>query len=232
MLPVKSIMNRFASGDSALSRATRRFQEASAPARIGFVIDATGSRANTWEDAQAAQRRIFEATARVRRLAVRLIHFGGTERSDHGWNTDASGLAAAMAGVRCVRGLTQILPSLLTFLEGDPKERPQAVIVVGDCFEEDVACVSAVAGAFKAAGIRIYAFHEGDDALAGSVFRQLADGTGGRFLRFGEDLPLADLCEAVAVLTAGGEKAVKRLTNNRAAVLLLAPPADNAGRSR
>jgi hypothetical protein len=132
-----------------------------------------------------------------------------------------------MSGVRCVRGLTQILPSLRALLDERASERAQAVILVGDCFEEPFEEVAAVAAAYKAVGVRIFAFHEGDDALAQHVFRDLADGTGGRFFRFGESLPLADLCEAVAVLTASGDAGVRRLKDNRAAPLLLAAPQGN-----
>jgi hypothetical protein len=229
MLPIRSLIHRVATIGSV---SAERFREASRPSRIGFVIDTTASRADTWEQAQAVQRRMFDATARLRRLAVRLIHYGGDEVTDHGWAASARDLSAAMAGVRCVKGMTQILPSLRAFLNEEAAQRAQAVILVGDCFEEDVAGVARIAAAFREAGIRIYTLHEGEDPLAQRVFRELADGTGGRFLRFGAALPLGEVIEAIAVLTAGGQRAVARLPNNRAATLLLTGPATNGGARR
>lgn len=221
MLPARTFINRIASVGSA---SMERFREASRPARIGFVIDATGSRSDTWEQAQAVQRRMFDATARLSRLHVRLVHFGGKELIDHGWAVAPRNLSAAMAGVRCAAGMTQIVPALRTLIEGAPEDRPQAVVLVGDCFEEEIADASSIATAYKAAGITIHALHEGDDRLARRVFEGLAGVTGGRFFRFGSELPLGELMEALAVLTAGGEKALLRLTNNRAVALLLAGP--------
>ena len=56
------------------------------------------------------------------------------------------------------------------------------------------------------------------------MFRRLAEETGGKFARFGEDLPLGALCEGVALLTAGGDQAVKRLGNKKVRQLLLTGP--------
>lgn len=234
MLPAKirNAASKAIDQNSVFTRALERYREVVRPVRIGFVIDATGSRADTWEQAQAVQRRMFDATARINRISVRLVHFGGARLTDDGWKSGARELAAAMAGVRCARGLTQILPALRCFVDAPAQDRARAVIVIGDSFEEDVAVVSGVSAVLKRAGVKVFSFLEGDDALAALAFRQLAEGTGGKFARFGDDLSLGDLCEAVAVLASGGEKAVRRLANNRAAALLLAPPTQEKGSSR
>ena len=213
---------------SAFSRALARFQakkqEMGQPARIGFLIDATGSRRSTWEEAQSIQNRLFRQVAGNRRIELRLVHFGGNELSDHGWKRDPLSIAMTMTAVRCQRGLTQILPGLERFLmEGDGRSA-DAVILVGDCFEEEIGDARLTAAKLKAAGIKVYSLLEGDDWVANEAFRCLAEATGGTFAKFGETLPLGDLCEGIALLTAGGRKALARLPNKTVQRLLLPPP--------
>jgi len=216
----------------AYKRSVARHKAMNRPARLGFVIDATGSRSSTWEQAQAIQRRMFAATARVKAIKVRLVHFGGRILTSHGWMDDADKLAAEMSGVHCETGLTQIIPALHSFVDEPKDMRADAIILIGDSYEEFHLDAARVATALGQAGIRIYAFLEGEDAFAEEMFRKLADGTGGRFARFGEDLPLADLCTGVAMLTAGGARALKRLPNKSARQLLLGPPSNGKGSER
>lgn len=190
-------------------------------ARIGFVIDATGSREQSWEQAQTLQAGMFRAVARLKALHLRLVHFGGGMLADHGWQTDPKQVAATMAKTRCQRGLTQILPALTAFIDEPAQTRADAIILVGDCFEEDMAQAASIAQALKANGIKVFAFHEGQDWTAESAFRVLAQTTGGAFCKLGEALPLEALCQGVALLTAGGSKAVKKLENKRVRQLLL-----------
>ena len=213
--------------NGAIGRALSRLREQRQrrTARIGFIVDATGSREAGWEEAQTVQGRMFQAVSDIGRVAVRLVHFGGNHMSDHGWNSNAAGLAAAMAAVRCQSGLTQIIPSLQCFVDGD---RADAVILVGDAFEEEAVEAFQLLPFLNAAGTRIFAFFEGDNRAAEAVFRRLAEETGGRFARLGEDLPLGDLCEGVALLAAGGSRAVNKLKNDKARQLLLGGPARRA----
>lgn len=217
---------------AALKRSIARYGEATKPARLGFIVDATGSRAATWEEAQAAQRRLFTATRRVKRLRLRLIHFGGDDLRDHGWQDKADALTRAMAGVRCARGLTQILPALQCFIDEPVESRATAIVLVGDCFEEDADEAERIAKALRQIGIRLFCFHEGTDEFAAGVFRTLARTTGGSFARLGEDLPLAEFCEGVALLTTGGRKALAKLPNSRAKQLLLADLRNQKGEQR
>jgi hypothetical protein len=217
---------------AAFRRSIARYGEAMKPARLGFIVDATGSRAATWEEAQAAQRRLFAATRRVKRLKLRLIHFGGDELHDHDWQEKADTLTRAMAGVRCERGLTQFLPALRRFIDEPADHRASAIVLTGDCFEEDADEAEHIAKALKQAGIRLFCFHEGNDEFAGGVFRMLARTTGGSFARLGDELNLTALCEAVALLTAGGREALARLPDSRAKRLLLADHSDQKGDKR
>ena len=231
MLPAKTqiTLPEKKSAPSAFARAierTRTRREATKPVRIGFLVDATGSRCETWEQAQNIQAGMFRTVSGLRSLSLRLVHFGGNTLIDHGWQTDTRALAAKMAAVRCVTGLTQILQALTTFLDEPDAARPHAIILIGDFFEESSDEAKAIGEALKAAGIKVFAFLEGDDWTAQSVFRGLAQTTGGAFAKFGAELPLSDLCEGVALLTAGGEKGLKRLINKRTRQLLLTGPSE------
>jgi hypothetical protein len=208
----------------ARERFPARLEQRRRSARIGMIIDATASRYRTWERAQVIQARMFRETAKLSVLSLRLVHFGGTELRDHGWMTDPRAVAARMAGVRCEGGSTQIVPALHLFAAEAEDSRAGALILIGDCFEESAEGAYEAARALRRAGIRVFSFLEGDDWTAESVFRRLAVETGGAFARFGESLPLGALCEGVALLAAGGEKAVKRLPNAKVRQLLLTGP--------
>jgi hypothetical protein len=224
MLPAKT-RTQVANKQSAFSRAMERFAARRHAKRIGFVVDATGSRSHTWEQAQTIQAKMFRSVARLGTLSLRLVHFGGYTLTDHGWESDPRAVAARMAQVRCERGLTKILPALTALLDDPADRRASAIILIGDSFEESYLQVAPLAEALKAAGIKVFSFFEGENTTGEDVFRELADATGGVFARFGAELPLSDLCEGVALLTAGGEKAAGQLKNKAVRRLLLTGPA-------
>jgi hypothetical protein len=225
MLPVKR--ESTVPAKSAFARARERFtarqEERRRETRIGFIVDATGSRHATWEQAQTIQATMFRSTAKLSALSLRLVHFGGNLLTDHGWMSDPRAVAAQMAGVHCWTGTTQIVPALRAFTDENPESRANALILIGDCFEESQEDALSATCALKSAGIRVFSFLEGKDWTAETVFRRLAEETGGKFARFGEDLPLGALCEGVALLTAGGNEAVKRLGNKKVRLLLTGP---------
>ena len=225
MFPIKTTPKTAPSKRTAFGRALDRLRASRRPARkarICFIIDATGSRAEGWEQAQGAQGKMFSAVAAHGGMALRLLHYGGGILTPHEYCEDASLIARRMAGVRCQRGLTQILPALHSAAECDPK--PDAIILVGDAFEEDSEQLAQMLPSLRASGIRVFCFFEGQDCAAEFVFRELAEETGGKFARLGDDMPLNDLCEGVAMLASGGERAIKRLKNERARRLLLSAP--------
>lgn len=222
MLPTKKSTTATA-GSGLLSRAAARFREARSGTRIGFVIDATGSRAQQWEQAQTIQARMFRAAGRRSGMHLRLVHYGGGQLHDHGWQNDPRNIAAAMARVRCRSGLTQMLPALSGFAD-EPDGDANAIILIGDAFEEDLEEAARIGAALKAVGIRLYAFLEGEDWTAADAFRRLAEMTGGRFAQFGDDLPLDELCQGVALLSAGGDSRLRRLKHKKVRQLLLDGP--------
>jgi hypothetical protein len=209
-----------------LARAVDRYKERAAlkrGVRIGFLVDATASRENTWEQAQTIQAKMFRSASGLRALKLRLVYFGGNRLTKLNWNDNARNIAAHMAEVRCHSGLTQIIPGLQAFIDEKPENRADAIILIGDCFEEDAATAAKTAALLKAKGIKVFSFIEGEDWTAHSVFKTLATVTGGKFAKFGNELPLDDLCEGVALMTSGGEKALTRLKNDKVRLLLTGP---------
>lgn len=213
-------------GKSAFARALERFDAHRRGVRLGFIIDATASREATWEAGQWVQGKMFFAAAKLAPLSLRLIHFGGNEITDCGWINGSRAVAKHMAGVRCASGYTQFRPALAAFAEEAQETKADAIILIGDCFEEDTREAEALAHALKAAGIRVFAFLEGDDCRAEDVFRRLAANTGGKFARLGDDLVLHTLCKGVALLMAGGKQALAKLPDGRAKQLLLEGPSN------
>jgi len=209
-----------------LARAIDRYKERAElkrGVRIGFLIDATASRENTWEQAQTIQAKMFRSASGLKALKLRLVYFGGNQLTKLGWNDNERSVAAHMAAVRCSAGLTQIIPGLEAFIDEKPENRAGAIILIGDCFEEDSAISTKTATLLKDKGIKVFSFIEGEDWTAHSVFKNLAAVTGGKFAKFGDDLPLDDLCEGVALMASGGEKALTRLKNDKVRQLLLPP---------
>jgi hypothetical protein len=93
-------------------------------------------------------------------------------------------------------------------------------------FEEDTSEIAGIAQALSDAGVKLFTFLEGEEFYAASIFHLLSFHTHGTFARFGTQLPLRDLCEGVALLTAGGQTALKRLENKKVQRLLLNGPSN------
>ena len=66
--------------------------------------------------------------AKMKKLHLRLMSFGGSNVSDFGWSNNPKELGAKMASVRCRQGLTRYLQSLNTFLDDDASDL-QAIIL-------------------------------------------------------------------------------------------------------
>ena len=211
---------------SVWSRAMGRYKkytEKKKPTKIGFLIDATASREHTWEQAQTIQAKMFKAVSGLKAVSLRLVYFGDNRLTALGWENNPNSVARHMAAVRCHAGLTQIIEGLQSFINEGPEEKAAAIILIGDCFEENSGQAERAAILLKEKGIKLFSFIEGDDPTAQFVFRRLSEITGGKFARFGSDLPLSDLCEGVALLASGGEKALGRLKNKNVQKLLLGP---------
>lgn len=212
--------------NNVIARAIGRYKERAElkrGARIGFLIDATASREHRWEQAQVIQAKMFRSASGLNALKLRLVYFGGNQLSKLNWDNDEHKIAAHMAAVRCRAGLTQIIEGLESFIDEVPEHGASAIILIGDSFEEDSALAKKTATLLKEKGIKVFSFIEGDDWTAHSVFKNLATVTGGKFAKFGDELPLDELCQGVALLTSGGKKALSRLENKNVRLLLAGP---------
>ena len=77
--------------------------------RLIFALDATASREPTWDRACRIQGEMFEATAALGGLDVKLVYYRGfNECKASRWMTNAAELHRVMRSVFCVGGETQI----------------------------------------------------------------------------------------------------------------------------
>jgi hypothetical protein len=89
-----------------------------------------------------------------------------------------------------------------------------ALVYVGDCMEEDIDHLAALAGELGLLGVPAFMFQEGDDPKAETAFREIARLTKGAYCRFdaGSAQQLRELLKAVAAYAAGGRKALADLS--------------------
>ncbi len=196
---------------------------ASGPAngRLIFAMDATASRQPSWDNAAVLQAEMFDAVSGIgSTLDIQLVFFRGlSECKASGWCRDASRLRDYMTKVSCRAGHTQ-LGRVLTHVEGQARDKKiNALIYVGDCFEEDLDNLAGVAGQLALKGVRAFMFQEGFDPKAETAFREIARITGGAFARF--DANAADhlraLLGAVASFAVGGIAALDDYAGRNAA---------------
>ncbi len=179
--------------------------------RLIFALDATASREPSWDRACRIQGEMFEATAALGGINVKLVYYRGfNECQASRWMTNAADLHRVMRAVHCVGGETQIERVLAHALTETKKQRVSALIFVGDAMEENVDRLCRLAGELGLNGVPIFLFHEGSDPIAGKAFQQFAKLSHGAYIRF--DLAsagrLRELLAAVAVFAAGGYRAL------------------------
>jgi hypothetical protein len=179
--------------------------------RLMFALDATASREPTWDMACALQVDLFDETARLGGLDVSLVYYRGFNECRAGrWVSDPRALRALMGKVRCAAGRTQIGRILDHARAETAKAKVNALVFVGDRMEEDADALVDRAGRLGLLGVPVFAFLEGEDAVAERSFRQMAKVSGGAFGRFddGAAAQLRSLLRAVAVYAAGGQRAL------------------------
>jgi hypothetical protein len=195
--------------------------------RLMFAMDATMSRAPTWDLALSLQGEMFAAVKEVGGLDVQLLYFRGTsECRASKWVSDPEALARLMRSVTCEGGLTQIGKVLNHALEESRRRKVNALVYVGDSMEENVDALCARAGELALLGVPVFLFQEGADEAAARAYKEIARLTKGAYCRFdrGSARQLRDLLTAVAVYAAGGRKALLALgerQNGKGARLLL-----------
>ena len=192
--------------------------------RLLFAMDATASREPTWDRACSLQGQMFTATNELGDLHVQLCHYGGLNHFNTGqWCRSASALTNEMTRVRCLGGHTQIKRVLQHAREEHSKNRLKAIVFVGDAIEENPDDLCHIAGQLGVLGLPLFMFHEGDEAGVRSVFKQMAELSGGAYAPF--DLAsaseLKELLSAVAVFATGGRLALEQFERkNRRPTLL------------
>jgi len=179
--------------------------------RLMFALDATASREPTWDRACRIQGEMFEATAALGGLDVKLVYYRGfNECKASRWMANAADLHRAMRAVSCIGGETQIERVLAHAIAENQKQKLGALVFVGDAMEENVDRLCQQAGELGLKGVPIFLFHEGGDPIAAKAFQQMAKLSRGAYLHF--DLAsadrLKDLLGAVAVYAAGGYRAL------------------------
>ena len=186
--------------------------------RIIFAMDATSSREPTWELARNLQLDMFQAAAG---LEFQLVYFRGVNECRHSkWVSQPSALEILMGRIGCVAGYTQIRKVLEHARDETAKRPVNALVYVGDSFEENIDLVIPRA---REAGMPVFVFQEksahssggriqslkaGDDEPTETekAFRAIAKASGGAYFLFDEGSAdqLRQLLEAVAVYATQG----------------------------
>lgn len=183
-----------------------------------FAMDATASRQPMWDHAAHIQGKMFSETATHGGLDIQLCFYRGfREFRVSPWLTQSADLLRMMTSVFCRAGETQIRKVLAHTINETNKRKIGALVFVGDCVEEDVDSLGALAGELGLLGVPVFMFHEGRDPVAAFAFKQIARLSGGAYCRFdeGSARALQDLLSAVAVFAAGGRLALQDLADRR-----------------
>ncbi len=179
--------------------------------RLVFAMDATASRAPTWDMACGLQAQMFTQTGGVGSLYTQLVFFRGfKECKASRWMTSASDVVRLMSSVTCMAGQTQIERVLKHTLAEARKTDVDALVYVGDCVEEKVDTLGVLAGELNLHRIPMFIFQEGHEVTASDAFRQLAALSGGAHcsLDHNSASQLGELMNAAAIYATGGKSAL------------------------
>lgn len=198
--------------------ATPAVKSAGGRGRLLFAMDATASREPSWDQACHLQAEMFHATDGLGGLEVQLVFYRGFgECKSSPWVSTSDELVRRMTKVRCLGGRTQLRKILRHAMRETDVKRVNALVFVGDCFEEDIDDVCDAAGELGVRGVPAFMFQEGNDPVATNAFRQIAKLTGGAHCSF--DLSsaqqLRDMLSAVAVFAAGGRRALEDYSSKK-----------------
>ena len=191
--------------------------------RLLFAMDATASRGPTWDMAARIQGEMFHETAALGGLEIQLAFYRGFgEFNASRWTADENALLRQMTSVFCLAGATQIGKVLSHAVNETKKKKINALVFVGDCFEEDIDHAGKIAGELGLMGVPAFMFHEGGDPIAAFAFQQIAKLTNGAYCQFDSNSAqiLKDLLGAVAVYAAGGRLALESLATKRGGEVL------------
>jgi hypothetical protein len=186
--------------------------------RLIFALDATASRAPTWDHACHLQGEMFEATAALGGLDVQLVYYRGyNECRASRWLATAADLHRIMRQVACEAGETQIERMLSHAIRETSTRKVGAMVFVGDALEESLDRLARLAGELGEKGVPLFMFYEtpGDPlyggAAARSGFEVLAHAGNGVCLDFDRSSParLRQLLGGIAAYAMGGHPALR-----------------------
>lgn len=186
--------------------------------RLIFAMDATASRAPSWDRACDIQGNMFKETTALGGLDIQLAYYRGHhEFNTSAWHNNPDDLLRSMTSVSCMGGMTQIEKVLHHALQETTQRKIHAVVFVGDCMEEDPEILFALSGKLGVLSLPVFIFHEGDDALAEQTFKQIARLSHGAYCHFdaNSSQQLRDLLSAVAVYAAGGRNALEHFAKDQ-----------------
>ena len=180
--------------------------------RLIFAMDATASRAGTWDMACKLQGDMFAKSSAIGSLELQLVFFRGyQECKSSKWLSNPMDMLRLMSSVTCLAGQTQIERVLKHALKEAGKGQVDALVYVGDCMEESVDALGSLAGQLKLQSVPMLVFQEGYDIAATSAFKQFAKLSGGAHCQLDHNSAkqLGELLNAAAVYAAGGRDALK-----------------------
>jgi len=183
------------------------------PGRLIFAMDATASRAPTWDMACQLQGQMFTEANGIGELDVQLVFFRGyKECKSSGWLNNPIDLLRLMTSVSTLAGRTQIERVIKHALRESKKLPIDALVYVGDSMEESVDKLGELAGQLRLINLPLFVFQEGHDILTADAFRQFAQLSGGAHCSFDNSSAgqLGKLLTAAALYAAGGRKVVER----------------------
>jgi hypothetical protein len=136
--------------------------QATPPARLAIVLDATMSRQGTWDQACQWQSEMPIEAARLGGIAIQLIYFLGDEFHFLDWTISAHELAARMRRIQCKAGETQYGRAFAHIRSEHRKKKIDAAIIVGDAVEEEPPVLYDAAAGL---GVPLFMFQEGDNPV-------------------------------------------------------------------
>ena len=207
-----------------LSKARAIKRIANAQTRIIFSLDATASRAPTWQQAQSLHEALFDAASETSELLLQLCYFRGMATFHASpWVATATGLRQELAEVYCEGGTTQLQRLLEHCLTQHPGSTSlKAIIFVGDAVEESANVLNDIAVRCRLAKRPLYIFQEGSDEAASRIFASMAALSGGVHFSLGDNSAdrLRRLLQSVIRLATGGRKALESSAHESDKLLL------------
>ena len=182
------------------------------PGRLIFALDATASREATWDLARDLQAKMFREAAPIGKLDVQLAYYRDTDECRASkWLASGEQVALLMNNIECEAGLTQIGRVFGHALRENEQAAVQALVFIGDAFEEQLETVAAMASKCGKLGLPLFLFQDvsqGRDATARNAFRLFALKSGGAYFEFNPNTSrkveqLSERLNAVARLAVG-----------------------------